>query len=227
VEDTEPTAFTDEHGLTLVEWAPYGVIASIILFTNPTSTVINNTISMVSAGNVIIFHPHPGQRNVPLMLCLCSTKLLWRQGGPENVISAIANPTLESAQTLMKHPGVRLLVVTGGRILVVDKVADELEEALVHNSRFRLTKRYMEEVTLLVIDEPGRPGKPGRPRKEWVGKDASLIAQAIGLNVPGSTRILFEEVERTLHRLDRTAFARYPGNAFQECGRSYGVCGGM
>ncbi len=62
VEDLSPEAFTDEHGLTLVERAPYGVIASIIPSTNPTSTVINNTISMVSAGNVVVFCPHPGAK---------------------------------------------------------------------------------------------------------------------------------------------------------------------
>ncbi len=251
VEDLEPTAFTDEHGLTLVERAPYGVIASIIPSTNPTSTVINNTISMVSAGNVVIFHPHPGAKKCSSHAVSLLNRAIVDAGGPENVVCAIANPTLESAQTLMKHPGVRLLVVTGGgavvkaamasgkkaiaagpgnppcvvdetadiakagrdivlgagfdnnivcvcekEILVVDEVADELEEAMVRNGGFRLTKKHMEDVTRLVIDEPGGPGKPGKPRKEWVGKDASLIAQAIGLNVPESTRILFGEVEK-------------------------------
>ncbi len=251
VEDLEPTAFTDEHGLTLVERAPYGVIASIIPSTNPTSTVINNTISMVSAGNVVIFHPHPGAKKCSSHAVSLLNRAIVDAGGPENVVCAIANPTLESAQTLMKHPGVRLLVVTGGgavvkaamasgkkaiaagpgnppcvvdetadiakagrdivlgagfdnnivcvcekEILVVGEVADELEEAMVRNGGFRLTKKHMEDVTRLVIDEPGGPGKPGKPRKEWVGKDASLIARAIGLNVPESTRILFGEVEK-------------------------------
>jgi len=251
VEDLEPTAFTDEHGLTLVERAPYGVIASIIPSTNPTSTVINNTISMVSAGNVVIFHPHPGAKNCSSYAVSLLNRAIVEAGGPENVICAISNPTLESAQALMKHPGVRLLVVTGGgavvraamgsgkkviaggpgnppcvvdetadiakagrdivlgagfdnnivcvcekEVLVVDKVADELEEAMVRNGGFRLTKKHMEEVTRLVIDEAGGPGKPGKPCKEWVGKDASLIAQAIGLNVPESIRILFGEVEK-------------------------------
>ena len=35
-------------------------------------------------------------------------------GGPRNLICCIAQPTVESAQALMKHPGVRLVVVTGG-----------------------------------------------------------------------------------------------------------------
>ena len=35
-------------------------------------------------------------------------------GGPPNVVTTLADPTVESAQELMKHPGIRLLVVTGG-----------------------------------------------------------------------------------------------------------------
>jgi len=41
-------------------------------------------------------------------------KAIMANGGPPNVICGIANPTIESAQELMKHPNVRLVVVTGG-----------------------------------------------------------------------------------------------------------------
>lgn len=251
VEDLEPAVFTDEHGMTLVERAPYGVIASIIPSTNPTSTVINNTISMVSAGNAVIFHPHPGAKKCSCWALSLMNRAIVEAGGPEDLVCAIGNPTLESAQALMKHPDIRLLVVTGGpavvrvamgsgkkviaagpgnppcvvdetadiakaghdivcgagfdnnivcvcekEILVAAEVADQLQEEMVRNGGFRLNKKQMEDVTRLVIDEPGGPGKEGKPRKEWVGKDARLIAQAIGLNVPESTRILFGEVEK-------------------------------
>lgn len=251
VEDLEPMAFTDEHGLTLVERAPYGVIASITPSTNPTSTIINNTISMVAAGNAVIFHPHPGAKRSSCYTVTLLNEAIIEAGGPENLICAIGNPTLESAQALMKHPLVRLLVVTGGggvvqaamasgkkviaagpgnppcvvdetadiakagrdivlgagfdnnivcvcekEILVVNEVAEDLEKAMEFNGGFRLNRRQMEEVTRLVIDEPGGPGKPGKPKREWVGKDASLIAREIGLRVPENTRILFGEVDR-------------------------------
>ncbi|MGQ9747382.1 MAG: aldehyde dehydrogenase family protein [Candidatus Caldatribacteriaceae bacterium] len=114
VEDLEPGVFTDEHGMTLVERAPYGVIASIIPSTNPTSTVVNNTISMVSAGNGVVFHPHPGAKKCSCWAVSLIHRAIVEAGGPENLVCAIANPTLESAQVLMKHPEVRLLVVTGG-----------------------------------------------------------------------------------------------------------------
>ena len=64
VEDIEPYTFTGDHGLTLVERAPYGVIASVTPSTNPPSTVINNSISILSAGNAVVFNPHPSAKEV-------------------------------------------------------------------------------------------------------------------------------------------------------------------
>ena len=62
VEDLEPTAYSDDHGMTLMERAAYGVIGSIIPSTNPTSTVINNSISMIAGGNSVVFNPHPAAK---------------------------------------------------------------------------------------------------------------------------------------------------------------------
>lgn len=59
-EDLKPSAITGDRGLTLVEMAPYGVIGSITPSTNPIATVINNSISMVAAGNAVVFSVHPG-----------------------------------------------------------------------------------------------------------------------------------------------------------------------
>ncbi|HAA63752.1 MAG TPA: aldehyde dehydrogenase EutE, partial [Thermoanaerobacter sp.] len=61
-EDLKPTAWTGDRGLTLVEMAPVGVIASITPVTNPTATIINNTISMLAAGNAVVFNPHPSAK---------------------------------------------------------------------------------------------------------------------------------------------------------------------
>jgi len=114
LEDLEPVAYTDDHGLTLVERAPYGVIASIIPSTNPTATVINNAIGMVAAGNSIVFGPHPGAKEVSCMAVSLLNEAIVAAGGPPNVITALGNPTIEAASMLMKHPDVGLLVVTGG-----------------------------------------------------------------------------------------------------------------
>ena len=50
--------------MMLIEQAPFGVIGSITPSTNPTSTVINNSISMIAAGNAVVFNPIP-RRNAP------------------------------------------------------------------------------------------------------------------------------------------------------------------
>ena len=62
VEDLHPTSFSDDHGLMLVERAPYGVIGAIAPSTNPTETIINNSISMISGGNSVVFNAHPSAK---------------------------------------------------------------------------------------------------------------------------------------------------------------------
>ena len=109
-----PETFTGDHGLTLCEPAPYGVIGSITPCTNPTSTIINNSISMLSAGNAVVFNTHPTAKLCSAQTVALLNKTIVAHGGPANVVSCVAAPTIESAQEMMKHPGVRLIVVTGG-----------------------------------------------------------------------------------------------------------------
>jgi len=114
VEDVEPTAFSDEHGLTITERAPYGVIGAITPVTNPIATITSNSIGMISAGNAVVFNVHPGARGVSNRLISLLNDAITAAGGPRNVLCAAANPTIDSAGELMKHHGVALLVVTGG-----------------------------------------------------------------------------------------------------------------
>jgi acyl-CoA reductase-like NAD-dependent aldehyde dehydrogenase len=113
-EELIPWAQSGDNGLVLVEPAPFGVIGAITPVTNPTSTIINNTIAMVSAGNTVVFNTHPTAKNVSATTVRMLHQTIVAAGGPPNVISCIAKPTIESAQELMTHPKVRLLVVTGG-----------------------------------------------------------------------------------------------------------------
>jgi acyl-CoA reductase-like NAD-dependent aldehyde dehydrogenase len=114
LEDLTPTATTGDYGLTLVEPAPFGVIGAITPVTNPTSTIICNSIGMLAAGNSVVFNVHPYAKNCCMQTIGLLNKAIIGAGGPPNVITGIAEPTIESAQELMKHPGVRLVVVTGG-----------------------------------------------------------------------------------------------------------------
>ena len=109
-----PKAVTGDNGLTLTEYAPYGVIGAITPTTNPTSTIICNTIAMLSAGNSIVFNVHPNARECSMANVRLLHRAIIRGGGPANLVTTVAEPTIESAQELMVHKGVRLLAVTGG-----------------------------------------------------------------------------------------------------------------
>jgi propionaldehyde dehydrogenase len=110
----EPAAVSGDGGLMIMERAPFGVIAAITPTTNPTSTIICNSIGMISAGNTVVFNVHPSAKRVSCRNVGLINEAIVKAGGPENVVTAMAEPTIASAQELMRHKGVRLLVVTGG-----------------------------------------------------------------------------------------------------------------
>ncbi len=117
-EDLFPTARSGDRGLSLFEPAPYGVIGAITPVTNPTSTIICNTIGMVAAGNGVVFNVHPSAKKTSIKNINLLNQAITEAGGPVNLVTGIAEPTIESAQQLMKHSGIRLLVVTGGGAVV-------------------------------------------------------------------------------------------------------------
>ncbi len=118
LEDLAPIAVSGDHGLELTEPAPFGVIGAITPVTNPTSTIICNSIGMLAAGNSVAFNVHPYAKNCCMQTIALLNKAIVGAGGPPNVITGVSNPTIESAQELMKHPLVRLVVVTGGAEVV-------------------------------------------------------------------------------------------------------------
>ncbi len=113
-EALQAQAWTGDRGLTLVEWAPYGVIGAITPSTNPTSTIICNAIGMIAAGNSVVFNAHPGAKDCSARTVQVLNQAIQHAGGPPDLITCPAEPTIEGAQYLMRHPAIRLLVVTGG-----------------------------------------------------------------------------------------------------------------
>ncbi|MGH3650968.1 MAG: aldehyde dehydrogenase family protein [Acidimicrobiia bacterium] len=113
-EDLEPHVVTGDSGMMITEYAPYGLVASITPTTNPTSTIINNAISIVSAGNAAIFNVHPHAALVSVENIKLLNRAIVAAGGPQNLITATPQPTLETAREVMHHPDVRVLLVTGG-----------------------------------------------------------------------------------------------------------------
>lgn len=114
IEDLKTEAMSGDNGLTLVELSPFGVIGAITPTTNPTETIICNSIGMIAAGNGIVFSPHPTAKNISLKLIQLINQSIVNAGGPRNVITTVSQPTIEQANLMMKHPKVNMLVATGG-----------------------------------------------------------------------------------------------------------------
>ncbi len=251
VEDLVPLTYTDDHGLTLTERAPYGVIGAITPSTNPTSSIICNGIGMIAGGNSVVFAPHPGARNVSHYTISLLNDAIVGAGGPENVLATVEEPTIEAAQHMMGHGSVALLVVTGGpgvvreamkrqkkviaagpgnppvvvdetadigkagraivagagfdnniicidekEVLVVSSVKEKLKAEMKKHGAWELDAKQTETITREVITDPGRMGHEGMTNKKYVGKDASVLAKLIGLDIPSETRILIADVDR-------------------------------
>ena len=113
-EDLETKALSGDRGLTLVEMAPYGIIGAITPSTNPSCTVICNSIGMLAAGNGVLFNPHPHAKRISAYAVDLVNRAVLAAGGPENIVATVANPTMESSNTMVNHPSVRMLVATGG-----------------------------------------------------------------------------------------------------------------
>ncbi len=114
VEDLEATSWTGDNGLTVVEMAPFGVIGAVTPSTHPVPTMVNNAICIVSAGNSVVFNVHPAGKKVSMFAVRLINEAVVKVGGPANLVTAVEEPTLESANDLFNHPGIRLLLVTGG-----------------------------------------------------------------------------------------------------------------
>jgi propionaldehyde dehydrogenase len=113
-----PTAFVGDDGLMVEECAPFGTILAITPVTNPTATIINNTISMLSAGNTVFYAPHPGAMKTSLTMIDLINEAIEGVGGPSNLIVSLDTASIETVNTLMKHPKIALLCVTGGTPVV-------------------------------------------------------------------------------------------------------------
>jgi propionaldehyde dehydrogenase len=118
IEDLHTQAFSGDYGLTLVEAAPFGVIGSITPSTNPTATVINNSISMIAAGNAVVFNPHPAAKRASQETMRVLNEAIVAAGGPCCLMTTVKEPTLESGKTIMESKDIPLLSVTGGEAVV-------------------------------------------------------------------------------------------------------------
>jgi aldehyde dehydrogenase len=114
VEMLRSEAVSGDRGLTVTEFAPFGVIGAITPVTHSIPTLVSNAIMMIAAGNTVVCNPHPGGAR-----CLCEAVRRWNRAiharlGIANLVCVLAQPTLETAQEIFAHPDIALLCVTGG-----------------------------------------------------------------------------------------------------------------
>lgn len=245
----QPQAVTGDAGMSLMENAPWGVIASVTPSTNPSCTVINNAISMIAAGNAVVFAPHPAAKNVSQHAIQLVNKASESVGGPANICTTVTTPSLDNAKALFTYPGIGLLVVTGGdavveaardvtnkrliaagpgnppvvvdetadieraaisivqgasfdnniicacekEIISVCSITDELKAAMCRNGAVEISLEQAEAIAKVVMKN--YPQAP-TPDPKWVGRNAAKIAQAAGITVPESTRLLIFEAKK-------------------------------
>lgn len=118
VEDLITEAWSGDEGLTTVEYSGYGVIGAITPTTNPSETITCNSIGMLAAGNAVVFSPHPRAKRLSAWQVRRINQALRQAGAPENLVCTIREPSLEATTRLIAHPGVSMLVATGGPAIV-------------------------------------------------------------------------------------------------------------
>ncbi len=242
IEILTPDVVTGDDGLTLTEYAPYGVIGSITPTTNPTETIINNGIGMIAAGNGVVFNPHPSAKKVCAKTVQLINRTINENGGPDNLMTVLKEPTLESAREMMHHQGIRLLVVTGGpavvkaamnsgkkviaggpgnppvvvdetadlvqaardivlgasfdnnivcivekEIFAVEAIKDDLLKYMQAQGAYKMSPEQTRRLEKVVIED-------GHANKKWVGKNAGLILNEIGVPSDKDLRLITCEV---------------------------------
>src|SRR5262249_58216780 len=114
-EDLAPLATSGDHGLVLLEPAPFGVIGAITPVTNPTSTIICNAIGMVAAGNTVVFNAHPYAKRVSMATVRALNQAIVAAGGPPNTPPCHPQPNHQSAGRAQDLPPPRPPGAAGGR----------------------------------------------------------------------------------------------------------------
>jgi acyl-CoA reductase-like NAD-dependent aldehyde dehydrogenase len=73
-------------------------------------------------------------------------------------------------------------------VIAVAEIADALKKAIGDNGGYEVKGQYVERLRKLVVADDGL-----HPNKDWVGKDASKILDAIGVRAPSGVRTIIVE----------------------------------
>lgn len=255
VEDLTTRCYSGDRGLTVEEYAPFGLIGAVTPVTHPVETMINNSISILAGGNTVCFNAHPASQRIFAEALAIMNDAIQKASGYRNLLTCIAVPTIESGRELFSHPLVRLLLVTGGpgvvkealatpkraitagpgnppvvvdetavipqaardiiagasfdnnvlcigekEVFVVERVADALIAELRAQGCVLLDAAQVEELAAKALDctkctkdSAGRTCGGAVINRDFVGRDAYVLARAIGLDVPRQTPLLIGE----------------------------------
>ena len=114
VEWLRPDARSGDHGITLEEYPPFGVVGAVTPSTHSIPTLSGNIVNICAAGNAVVFNPHPSAGRCAAVAVRAYNEAIYRETGIENIATIIERPSMESFAAMCKHEAVRILLVTGG-----------------------------------------------------------------------------------------------------------------
>ncbi|MGA5710445.1 bifunctional acetaldehyde-CoA/alcohol dehydrogenase [Streptomyces cellulosae] len=97
---------------------PVGVVAAVTPVTNPTSTTIFKALLALKTRNPVVFAFHPSAQRCSAEAARVVRDAAVAAGAPEHCVQWIEQPSVEATNTLMRHPGVSLILATGGNAMV-------------------------------------------------------------------------------------------------------------
>jgi acyl-CoA reductase-like NAD-dependent aldehyde dehydrogenase len=248
LEDLESRTWTGTKGLVVEDYAPYGIVAAVTPSTHPVPVLFNSLAIIIAPGNAVVFNVHPAAKNVSAYALGLFNKAIRENGGPANLATMAAEPTIESANTLFRDKSVRLIGATGGpglvkaafsagkkviaagpgnppvlvdqtadldraarsiidgasfdnnilciaekEAFVVDAVYNRFMDAMARAGAVRLTRDQVKALAAKAFPE-NEKGEVTTSR-EFVGKNASVLARAAGLSIGDEVRLLFGEAD--------------------------------
>ncbi|MFI4876433.1 MAG: aldehyde dehydrogenase family protein [Blastopirellula sp. JB062] len=253
VEFLESKVYSGDHGLAVIEHAPFGVIGCITPVTHSLPTITGNAVNMIAGGNTLVVNPHPGGKRVAVEGVRRFNEAIYRELGLDNLICVMAEPTLETADVIFHHRDVAMICVTGGpavaraalnsgkkavvagpgnppvvvdetadldraarciiqggaydnnllciaekEVFVVNSVFDDLMKAMERAGAVRLNASEIDRLTQVAIAEVDAGDKKKLvAAKDFIGKDAAVLAKAAGKNVNPQVELIFGETDES------------------------------
>jgi len=97
---------------------PVGVLCAVTPVTNPTSTTLFKALIALKTRNPIVFAFHPSAQRCSTEAARIVRDAAIAAGAPEHCVQWIESPSIDATNVLMHHPGVSLILATGGNAMV-------------------------------------------------------------------------------------------------------------